>query len=300
MVKPRYLKLLKSGELKSRADILNKRLESCNICPHKCKVNRLEGEKGYCNTPRQAVVSAYQPHFGEERELVGQGGSGTIFFSNCNLECVFCQNYQISQQGRGKEVSADELSRMMLYLQRLGCHNINLVSPSHVVPQIVEGIYLAAKEGLNIPIVYNTNGYDLVETLALLEGIVDIYMPDIKFSDDDVAYEYLGVEGYFSFAKRAIKEMYRQVGNLKLDEAGTAYTGLLIRHLVMPNNLAGTEKIMDFIAREISKDAHVNIMAQYYPANRAYDYEHLDRRLNRREYKEAIEAARYAGLRNFR
>lgn len=300
MTTPVYLNLLESGEFEHRVKALNQMLEDCVLCPHQCKVNRLRGEKGYCRTLNRPIVSSYQSHFGEEDELVGRNGSGTIFFSNCNLSCVFCQNYQISQCGEGREVGAERLSDMMLSLQEQGCHNINLVSPSHVVPQIVEAIYIASEEGLSIPIVYNTNGYDLTDTLRFLDGIVDIYMPDIKFSDDSIAYRYLGVKNYYSIATAAVKEMHRQVGNLKTDDRGIAYRGLLIRHLVMPQNLAGTDTIMNFIGEEISKDTYVNIMAQYYPAHRAYRFEHLDRGLEPWEYRKAVEAAQLAGLKNYR
>lgn len=300
MTTPVYLNLLESGEFEHRVKALNQMLEDCVLCPRQCKVNRLRGEKGYCRTLNRPIVSSYQSHFGEEDELVGRNGSGTIFFSNCNLSCVFCQNYQISQCGEGREVGVERLSDMMLSLQEQGCHNINLVSPSHVVPQIVEAIYIASEEGLSIPIVYNTNGYDLTDTLRFLDGIVDIYMPDIKFSDDSIAYRYLGVKNYYSIATAAVKEMHRQVGNLKTDDRGIAYRGLLIRHLVMPQNLAGTDTIMNFIGEEISKDTYVNIMAQYYPAHRAYRFEHLDRGLEPWEYRKAVEAAQLAGLKNYR
>lgn len=300
MIKPIYLNLLESGEFEHRVKALNQMLEDCVLCPHKCKVNRLRGEQGYCKTLDRPVISSYQRHFGEEDELVGCNGSGTIFFSNCNLSCVFCQNYQISQCGEGREVEVERLSDMMLSLQEQGCHNINLVSPSHIVPQIVEAIYIAAQKGLRVPIVYNTNGYDLTDTLRYLDGIVDIYMPDMKFADNSIAYEYLNVKDYYSIATAAVKEMYRQVGNLKVDKTGIAYRGLLIRHLVMPQNLAGTDKIMDFIAKEISKATYVNIMAQYHPAHRAYRFEHLGRGLKVDEYEQAVESAKLAGLRNYR
>ncbi|HHW70189.1 MAG TPA: radical SAM protein [Clostridiales bacterium] len=300
MVDPSYLKLLETGELEHRVEKLKNILEDCTICPHQCRVNRLNGERGYCRTLDKAIVSSYGPHFGEETELVGYNGSGAIFFSNCNLRCIFCQNYEISQYGIGSEVDSERLSQIMLHLQRQGCNNINLVSPSHVVPHIVEAIYLASQRGLNLPIVYNTNAYDKVSTLRFLDGIIDIYMPDIKFANDLVAYKYTGVKNYYSVAKAAVKEMYRQVGNLKTDNRNIAYRGLLIRHLVLPQNLAGTDKIMEFIANEISKDAYVNIMAQYYPAHRAYEFKELNRLLTRGEYEKAIESAYHAGLRNYK
>jgi putative pyruvate formate lyase activating enzyme len=297
---PSYIKLLENGELERRVLVLNKMLEDCVLCPHQCKVDRLKSEKGYCRTLDKAIVSGAQPHFGEEDELVGNFGSGTIFFSNCNLKCVFCQNYEISHCGEGQEINSKRLAELMLYLQKKKCHNINLVSPGHIVPQIVEAIFIAAQNGLNIPIVYNTNGYDLTDTLKLLDGIVDIYMPDLKFSDDAVAYKYLRVKNYYKIACAAIKEMYRQVGDLKTDDTNIAYRGLLIRHLVMPENLAGTETIMKFIAKEISPNTYVNIMAQYYPAYKAYEFKEISKRLTRQEYQEAIKAAKLSGLMNYK
>lgn len=300
MLKPSYLSLLENGELQSRVNTLKKMLENCVLCPHQCKVNRLDGERGFCRTLDNVVVSGAEPHFGEEEELVGRYGSGTIFFSHCNLKCVFCQNYEISHCGEGKEITPNKLANLMLDLQDYGCHNINLVSPGHIVPQIVEAIYIAAKQGLSIPIVYNTNGYDLTDTLRLLDGIVDIYMPDIKFSDDTTAEKYLKVKQYYTIAKNAVKEMYRQVGDLKIDENNIAYKGLLIRHLVMPQNLAGTEKIMKFIADELSTNTYINIMAQYYPEYKAYEYEEISKQISEKQFQYAIDAAKTAGLTNIR
>ncbi|WP_242973012.1 radical SAM protein [Anaeromicrobium sediminis] len=300
MYKPAYLNLLLNGELESRVKTLKEMLKNCVLCPHECGVNRLEGERGYCKTLDNCVVSGGEPHFGEEEELVGNYGSGTIFFSHCNLSCVFCQNYEISFCGEGRIISSRELSKMMLSLQRYGCHNINLVSPSHIVPQIVEAIFMAAKEGLNIPIVYNTNGYDLTGTLKLLDGIVDIYMPDIKFADDEKALKYLGVKNYYTITKKAVKEMYRQVNNLKTDDRNIAYKGLMIRHLVLPQNLADTEKIMKFIGDEISTDTYVNIMDQYYPAYTSHKYEELSRTISKEEYKIAVNSAKSAGLKRYK
>jgi len=295
---PGYLELIKIKELENRVQALHKMLGNCNLCPHQCSVDRLNGEKGFCRTGKNAIVSGYNAHFGEERELVGRYGSGTIFFSYCNLRCVFCQNYEISQCGEGDETTPAELARVMLALQKYGCHNINLVSPSHVVPQIVEAVYLAAKKGLNIPIVYNSGGYDLVDTLKMLEGIIDIYMPDIKFSDEFYAQKYSGVKDYFRIVKKAVQEMHRQVGDLKVDQQGIAYRGLIVRHLVLPDGLAGTEKIMEFLAREISPDTYVNIMAQYHPEHYAYKYPELSKRITGEDYRNAIEAAKKAGLKN--
>ncbi len=300
MNKPGYLRLLESGELQRRVELLKSMLEDCVLCPHQCKVNRMKGEKGYCKTLYNVVVSGAGPHSGEEDELVGLNGSGTIFFSHCNLRCAFCQNYEISYCGEGNEVTVQELAEMMLSLQQKGCHNINFVSPSHIVAQIVEAIYIASHAGLRIPIVYNSGGYDLTDTLKLLEEVVDIYMPDIKFSSDELAWRYIGVKDYSKIAKAAVKEMYRQVGNLKVDAENIAYKGLLIRHLVLPQNLAGTEEIMEFIAKELSKDVYVNIMAQYYPEHKAYGIPEFSRRITGEEYRNAVEAAKKAGLARYK
>ncbi|AOT69069.1 radical SAM protein [Geosporobacter ferrireducens] len=296
MRQPSYLYLLKSGELEKRVLQLKEMLKDCVLCPHQCQVNRTAGEKGYCKTLENAVVSGAEPHFGEEKELVGDWGSGTIFFSHCNLKCVFCQNYEISYCGLGEEIDAHKLADLMLMLQRRRCHNINLVSPSHIIPQIVEAILIAANKGLQIPIVYNSNGYDLTDSLKFLDGIVDIYLPDLKFADDEKAYRYMGVKNYYTIAKEAIKEMYHQVGSVKADENDIAYQGLMIRHLVLPENLADTDKIMNFIAKELSKDTYVNIMAQYYPEHKAYSYPELSRGITKQEYRQAVSAAKAAGL----
>ena len=280
-------------ELKERTLVM---LERCALCPRECKVNRLENQKGHCRTGRYAVVSSYGPHFGEERELVGNFGSGTIFFSYCNLNCLFCQNYEISQLGEGREMDKEKLASLMLYLQEIGCHNINLVSPTHIVPQVIEALELAVKSGLKIPIVYNSGGYDKVETLKLLEGVVDIYMPDAKYSDEENAKKYSNADNYFAINKLAIKEMYRQVGDLVCDEMGIAQRGLLIRHLVLPNRIAGSFRILEFIAQEVSKNSYVNIMAQYRPCYRASRYLELSRRITEKEYFEVIDYAKGLGL----
>jgi len=300
MYRPRYIKLLESGELKERVNNLKGMLSNCVLCPHQCEVNRLKGERGYCKTLYNPVISGASPHFGEEKELVGRYGSGTIFFSNCNLKCVFCQNYEISYCGEGEEISINRLADLMLYLQKKKCHNINLVSPGHIIPQVVEAIYIASENGLKVPIVYNTNGYDLIDSLRLLDGIIDIYLPDIKFGDDKIGEKYLGVKKYYSIASMAVIEMFRQVGNLKTDENNIAYSGLMIRHLVMPENLAQTEKIMKFIAENLSKVTYVNIMSQYYPAHQAYRFEELSRRLKDEEFRHAISTAKSVGLKNIK
>lgn len=271
-------------------------LEECCLCPRHCGVNRLAGESGKCHITTQVIVSSYAPHFGEEAPLVGRHGSGTIFFTYCNLRCVFCQNYTISQLGEGSPVNREELARMMLSLQAKGCHNINLVSPTHVVAYILDALELAVSVGLYLPLVYNTGGYDSVETLKLLDGIVDIYMPDMKYSDEKTAEQLSGIKDYPKVNKAAIKEMYRQVGDLQLDEQGVAQRGLLVRHLVLPNQLAGTEEVVRFLAQEVSTNTYLNIMAQYHPCHKAFDIPLLSRPVNRQEFYEAIELAHQQGL----
>ncbi len=292
---PGYVRLYQAGKLEKRVNALKEKLKNCTVCPHRCRVDRLNNEKGFCRAGRNPAIASYGPHYGEEPVLVGTGGSGTIFFSFCTLKCVFCQNCEISQGGEGYELTASGLARIMLSLQRKGCHNINLVSPTHFVPQIVEALALAVREGLSIPLVYNTGGYDATDTLELLEGIVDIYMPDIKFGDNEKARKYTRADRYCDIARAAVKEMYRQVGNLET-EKGIARKGMLIRHLVMPGNLADTDRVLEFIAKEISRDAFVNLMDQYYPAHKSYLFPELSRRISRSEYMEAVRCARELGL----
>jgi len=287
---------LPAGELEKRAEIAFSRLADCTVCAHECRVNRLKGELGVCRGGRYAAVDSYGPHFGEEAPLVGTGGSGTIFFAFCNLKCLFCQNYDISQRGEGDEVSGRKLAGMMLDLQKSGCHNVNLVSPSHFVPQFVKALAAARGQGLKIPVVYNTGGYDSLETLDLLDGIVDIYMPDIKFGDDETGKKYTGADRYFTVARQAVKKMHEQVGDLVLDERGVAVRGLLVRHLVLPENLARTGQVMEFLAEDISVNTFVNIMDQYYPAFKAFRHPELNRRITGEEYRRAVEAAEKAGL----
>ena len=271
-------------------------LEECCLCPRHCGVNRLADESGKCHITKQVVVSSYGPHFGEEAPLVGRHGSGTIFFTYCNLRCVFCQNYTISQLGEGSITNREELARMMLSLQAKGCHNINLVSPTHVVPHILDALELAVSIGLYLPLVYNCGGYDSVKTLELLDGVVDIYMPDMKYSDEKIAERLSGIKDYPKVNKAAIREMYRQVGDLQIDEEGIAQRGLLVRHLVLPNRLAGTKEIVRFLAQKISTNTYLNIMAQYRPCYKAFDKPLLSRPVNRQELKEAIDLAHQQGL----
>ena len=294
-MKPAYLNLSEK-EIKKRVDSLFKILQNCEICPRKCHVNRLKREKGYCQLGFFPKVSAFHPHFGEESVLVGKNGSGTIFFTSCNLSCIYCQNYEISQLRIGKEVSFEELADMMVSLQNQGCHNINLVTPTPQVPQIVKSLQIAIEKGLKIPLVYNTSSYDSLETLKLLDGIFDIYMPDAKYSDDKIALRYSNAPNYFEIMKRSIKEMHRQVGDLIVNEEGIAQRGLLVRHLVLPNNIAGSEKIFEFLSREISKNTFLNIMDQYYPCYKAFEYPELSRKITKEEFKEAVNLAKKFGL----
>lgn len=271
-------------------------LENCCLCPRRCQVNRLKGELGKCSTGRQAIVSSFGPHFGEESPLVGSGGSGTIFFAFCNLKCCFCQNYAISQLGEGQEVTARELANMMLSLERQGCHNINFVSPTHVVPQILEALEIAVEVGLSVPLVYNSGGYDTVDTLQILDGIFDIYMPDMKYSDGQNAHRFSGIDDYPLINRAAVKEMHHQVGDLKIDNQGVATRGLLVRHLVLPDGLAGTAEVCRFLSQEISVNTYLNVMAQYHPCYQAFDVPELARSISREEFVEAIETARSYGL----
>ena len=301
MTQSSYIRLLDSGELEARVDAAREMLSPCRVCPRVCGVDRFNGEIGYCRSGLLPVVSSYSPHFGEEPPLVGRHGSGTIFMTGCNMRCVFCQNYQISQERYGREITCEELAGIMIDLQDQECHNINFVSPTHFVPQILKAVLLAAEKGLQIPLVYNTGTYDSVETLRLLEGIFDIYMPDAKYGSNEVALSLSDAPEYVDLMKEAICEMQRQVGDL-LVEDGIATRGLIIRHLVLPGNLAGSEDVCEFIARDVSRDAFVNIMDQYHPCNRVGEFRNLDRyaslhrRITRKEYTDAVNAARDAGL----
>jgi putative pyruvate formate lyase activating enzyme len=298
---PNYLRLYESGELEKRLEKALQELESCRVCPWECGVNRLKDETKVCRVGRYARVSSYFAHFGEEDCLRGWNGSGTIFFSWCNLRCVFCQNYDISQTEAGREVSPQRLADMMLELQEMGCHNINWVTPEHVVPQILEALPHAIRGGLRLPIVYNTSAFDSLKSLRLMDGIVDIYMPDFKYWSEDKSKRYLKTPEYPAVARAALKEMFRQVGNLVTDHNGLARRGLLVRHLVMPGETGETLEIMRFLAEEISPDTYVNIMGQYYPAGKVSSerYGELNRGLTRQEMSEAYEAARRAGLHRF-
>jgi putative pyruvate formate lyase activating enzyme len=295
---PAYLSLLRSGELAARARLAREHLEDCDLCARYCHVNRLESTRGaVCRTGERAVVSSFGPHHGEEDCLRGRRGSGTIFFSWCNLRCVFCQNWEISWKGEGGELGEAELAAIMLRLQEMGCHNINFVSPSHVVAQILAALAIAAERGLRLPLVYNTGGYDSPEALALLDGVIDIYMPDMKYGDPELARKYSHIRDYVRHNQAAVREMHRQVGDLVLDADSIALRGLLVRHLVLPAGIAGTEEVVRFLAEEISTDTYLNLMEQYRPCFKAGQFPEIDRPLTSREYAEALELTRRYGLR---
>jgi len=295
---PAYIETFENSVLKEMKEKAFEQLKNCHLCPRNCGVDRTNDETGVCKTGIKAVVASYSPHFGEEAPLVGRYGSGTIFFTHCNLLCNFCQNYDISHEGQGVEVSKSQLARIMLELQQTGCHNINFVSPSHVIPQILAALEIAIEHGLKVPLVYNTGGYDHVESLQLLEGIVDIYMPDFKFWDPKVAKETCNAPDYPERAKTAIVEMHRQVGDLQIED-GIATRGLLIRHLVMPDDLAGTKQVMSFIANKISKNTYINIMPQYRPCGTVYKSKALSRSITNEEFEKALIIARKEGLYRF-
>lgn len=293
-----YVELHRSGELQRRIEEALARLADCTLCPRQCHANRLEDDPvgSYCGIGRHAWVSSAFPHHGEEPCLRGWNGSGTIFFSGCNLKCVFCQNNDISWQRTGYPADARRLAHLMIHLQEQGCHNINFVTPSHVIPHILEALPIAIEKGLRVPLVYNSSGYDSVEALRLLDGVIDIYMPDMKFTDPNVSQRLAHAPDYWDVCREAIREMHRQVGDLVLDNYGLAVRGLLVRHLVMPNGLAGTEEVMRFLAEEISPNTYVNIMAQYRPEGHAWEIPEIARRCADDEYRQALAIARAVGL----
>jgi putative pyruvate formate lyase activating enzyme len=293
---PSYISLHKRGELDRKIQLLLDVLKECRLCPRRCGVNRVRGEIGYCGAPSELMVSSAFPHFGEERPLVGHHGSGTIFLTHCSLRCVFCQNDDISHLGRGDRITSSDLAGTMLRLQEIGCHNINFVTPTHYVPQIVASLPEAIEKGLCLPIVYNCSGYESIEIIQLLEGIVDIYMPDAKYMDEAHSSRFSNAPDYPEVLKGVIKEMYRQVGNLTLNSEGIAERGLLIRHLVMPNQIASSEAVLKFIVEEISVHSYVNIMDQYRPEYRAHQYPEINRLITHKEYEEAVQWARRFGL----
>lgn len=288
---------LTGKEFNEKTGRLDDIISDCTLCPRECHVNRPSGERGFCRSGHLPFISDWGPHFGEEKPLVGRHGSGTIFFGNCNLGCLFCQNYTISHLGEGQEISGEKLADIMISLQNKGCHNINFVTPTHHTAAIVRAVWIASEKGLRVPLVYNCGGYESVETLKILDGIIDIYMPDFKYWDSGYAGQYSGAEDYPQIAKSAIKEMQRQVGDLVIDNRGLARKGLLLRHLVLPDGIAGTEEIVRFVAEEISTNTYINIMDQYHPCYKAFEYPPLDRAVTSKEYKDAIQAALRAGLR---
>jgi putative pyruvate formate lyase activating enzyme len=296
---PAYERLEMEGKFAQRIKQAYAIFENCQLCPRKCGVNRQRGEKGFCRAPVKPVIFSYHPHFGEEISLVGEKGSGTIFFSNCNLRCIFCQNWPIAHEGRGREVQDEDLADMMLQLQKIGCHNINLVTPTHVMPNILSATRIALKKGLHLPLFYNTSGYERVEMLKILDGVVDIYKPDMKYTDPDKAAKYsAGASDYPEVTKKAVLEMHRQVGVHKMDKQGIAIRGLMIRHLVMPNRVAGTEKLVRWIAEALPKNTYINIMAQYRVEYKAYDYPEIARGITAQEFLEAMDWAEKYGLTN--
>jgi len=297
--KPAYLALHESGELKERGERLWNIMEHCSLCPRECGVNRLEGERGFCCASSQLIVSSYNPHYGEEAPLVGRGGSGTIFMAHCGLRCVFCINAEISHGGKGKERDIQDLALMMLALQKTGCHNINIVTPTHYSPHVVLALDFAAETGLRLPLVYNTCGWEKLDILRLLDGVVDIYLPDFKYWDGGMAAKYsAGAASYPEVTKASLVEMNRQVGVAKPGPDGVMRRGLMIRHLVMPNDVGGSREIMRWIAANLPKDTYVNIMSQYRPEYKADEYPDIARRIRRREYTAVVECAEEAGLTN--
>lgn len=296
---PSYLKLHRSGELKRRGERLWVMMESCELCPRICGTDRLKGERGICGSNSQMEISSFHPHFGEEKPLVGKGGSGTVFMSNCSLRCVFCINWETSQGGDGVPRSIDQLTNMMLSLQKIGCPNINIVTPTHYSAHILLALDKAASRGLKVPLVYNTCGWERIEILKILDGVVDIYLPDFKYSDSNMASKYSsGAGSYPDVTKQALLEMHCQVGVAKPAPDGLMYRGLMIRHLVMPNNVSGTREVLDWISENLPKDTFVNIMSQYSPMYKASDFPEISRRITRAEYSDAVSHARSLGLTN--
>jgi len=296
MFEPVYIRTMREGLLTRKVAAARDLMKSCTVCPRLCNVSRLDGELGFCSTGPDPVISSASPHFGEESPLVGHNGSGTIFMTSCNLKCVFCQNFDISHLMEGEQMESQAFGKLMLGLQNMGCHNINIVTPSHQAPQMLAALEWAANRGLRVPLVYNTGAYDSLETLKILDGVVDIYMPDIKFADSAVAKRLMDAEDYPEIAFAAIREMHRQVGDLQINENGIATRGVLVRHLVMPNELAGTREIMRFLVHEISPSTYVNIMDQYRPCGQAFQYSDIARSVNRDEYVQAIEIAKEEGI----
>src|SRR5512136_2676240 len=297
---PSYLSLHEEGKLNHRIQLLKGFLKECRLCPRECRVDRLNGETGVCQAGSELMVSSAFPHFGEEPPLVGYHGSGTIFLTHCNLRCIFCQNYDISHLGNGERMTSLDMAHVMVRLQEMGCHNINFVTPTHYAPQIMASLPEAIEKGLRLPIVYNCSGYESIEVIRLLEGVVDIYMPDVKYLDSDASKEFSNAPDYPEVIKEVLKEMHRQVGDLTANSEGIAERGLLIRHLVMPHGVASSEAVVRFIAEEISVDSYVNIMDQYRPEYRSHEFPEINRRITQKEYQEATQwAKRYQLYRGF-
>jgi putative pyruvate formate lyase activating enzyme len=289
---PSYISLFDKGELSHKVQHLREFLKECRLCPRECRVNRLDGKVGVCQAGSELMISSVFPHFGEESPLVGNHGSGTIFLTHCNLRCVFCQNYDISHLSKGERITTSDLARFMLRLQEIGCHNINFVTPTHYVPQIVSSLSEAIEKGLQIPLVYNCSGYESIEVIQLLEGVVDIYMPDVKYMDERYSMAFSNAPDYPLVIKKVLKEMHRQVRDLVTNSKGIAERGLLIRHLVMPNGVASSEVVLKFIAEEISVHSYINIMDQYRPEYRANEHPEINRRITQKEYLEAVQNAK--------
>jgi putative pyruvate formate lyase activating enzyme len=289
---PSYIGLFENGDLQKKVQFLKEFLKECRLCTRECRVNRLNGEVGYCKAPSELMISSAFPHFGEEPPLVGYHGSGTIFLTHCNLRCIFCQNYDISHLGRGEQITSSGMARAMVRLQEMGCHNVNFVTPTHYAPQIVASLPEAIEMGLSLPIVYNCSGYESIEVVRLLEGVIDIYMPDAKYMDEKFSKQFSNAPDYPEVIKKVLREMHRQVGDLKINSKGVAERGLLIRHLVMPEGVASSEAVLKFIAEEISLQSYVNIMAQYRPEYRAHEYSEINRRITHKEFLEAIQMAK--------
>lgn len=294
---PSYLDLIENKELDRRIDKAYEILKHCTLCPNQCKIDR-SVKKGNCRSGTDTIISSFNPHHGEEPPLSGIYGSGTVFFTNCTLHCIFCQNYPISQLGTGKPVSINELADIFLYLQNKKCHNLNLVTPTHFVPQFLKTLKAAVKRGFHLPIVYNSSGYDPIETLKLLDGVIDIYLPDMKYGSNENALKYSGIKNYFDYNKIAIKEMFRQVGPLKTDKMGIAVRGLIIRHLVLPYQIAESKNILQFLKKEVSADMTIGIMSQYFPAYKAVDDKKLKFKVTKEEYNEVVDFARQLGFEN--
>ncbi|MCM8780718.1 MAG: radical SAM protein [Candidatus Omnitrophica bacterium] len=295
---PSYLEAYENGNLAKIIDKTFKMLEACCICPRKCSVNRLKDERGFCKTGLKPKVCSYMPHHGEEPPISGSQGSGTIFFSWCNMACVYCQNFEFSQLGEGREVELEELVEFMLQLQDMGCHNINFVTPTHVLPQILKSLYIAIPQGLKIPVVYNTSGYELPQIIELLEGIVDIYLPDLRYAEEEMAIKYSSAPGYPYLSQQSVIRMHKQVGPAQIDEKGIIKRGLIIRHLVLPHNISGTDKIMRFIAEEVSADTYISLMSQYFPCYKSGQFKEIARRITYEEYEAAKESMHNYGLHN--